>query len=91
MAEQARSASNEKKASIVIEENVFSPSNLTVEKGTTVAWVNADRDTHKVKGDNFESQELSRGDVFRYKFDKSGSYKYVDALNPSIKGEITVN
>ncbi|VVB69992.1 Cupredoxin-like domain protein [uncultured archaeon] len=90
LAEQANSSSNAKDASILIQNSAFFPTHLTVEKGTTVTWLNADYDIHKIKGDNFESNDLNRGDSFSYKFDAAGTYSFADAANPSIKGEITV-
>jgi len=90
LAEEASSTPIAKNASILIEFQVFTPNNLTVETGTTVTWLNADRDFHKIKGDKFESENLIRGDTFSYTFDKAGTYEYMDALNPSVKGKIIV-
>ena len=90
LAEQAKSTSYAKNASILIDSFAFSPSNLTVEKGTTVTWFNSDKFNHKIKGDGFESKDLIRGSSFSYKFEVAGTYKYADALHPSMKGEITV-
>jgi len=90
LAEEASSAPAAKNASILIEFQAFSPSNLTIEKGTTVTWLNTDHDFHKIKGDKFESNNLTRGDTFSYLFDKAGTYDYMDALNPSVKGKIIV-
>jgi len=90
LAESAGSTSNATTVAILIQNFVFNPASLSIEMGTTVTWVNADRDIHKVKGDNFESNDLNRGDAFSYKFDAAGTYEYIDAANPSAKGEIIV-
>jgi len=90
LAEQANSTSNAKDVTILIQNSVFQPSNITVEKGTTVTWLNTDRDIHKIEGESFESDDLNRGDAYSYKFEAAGTYGFTDALNPSAKGEITV-
>lgn len=90
LAEQANSTSNDKSASILIQNAAFFPDHLTIEKGTTVTWLNADYDIRKVKGDNFESKDLNRDDTFSYKFDTAGTYTFADPSNPTTKGEITV-
>jgi plastocyanin len=90
LAEPAQSTSNATTVTILIQDSVFDPISLAIEKGTTVTWVNADRDVHKVKGNTFESNELNRGDAFSYTFNASGTYDYEDAMNPTAKGEIIV-
>ncbi len=90
MAEQSTSLASSKTASVLIQVYAFSPSSLTVEKGTTVTWLNADRMVYKIKSDNFESPELNRGDTFSYTFNETGTYNYAEASNPSMKGTIIV-
>ncbi len=90
LAEQSNPSSSSKTASVLIQVYAFSPSSLTVEKGTTVTWLNADRMVYKIKSDNFESPELNRGDVFAYIFNETGTYNYAEASNPSMKGTIIV-
>jgi plastocyanin len=77
-------------ASVLIQTFAFSPSTLTVEKGTTVTWTNADRMAYKIKFDNFESGILNRGDAFTHKFNETGTFNYVEASNPAMKGSIVV-
>ena len=90
LAEQAKSPSDAKNASILIQTFAFSPAELTVAKGTTVNWLNAGRETYHIKSDKFESKDLLRGDMFSYTFNETGTYNYADASNPSMKGVITV-
>jgi plastocyanin len=90
LAEQANSPSSTKTASVLIQSYAFSPSSLTVEKGTTVTWLNADRMVYKIKSDNFESPELNRGDAFSYTFNETGTYNYAEVSTPSMKGTIIV-
>jgi plastocyanin len=91
LAEQAKSPSDAKNTTtILIQNSAFFPTHLTVVKGTTVNWLNADRITYKVKSDKFESKDLLRGDTFSYTFNETGTYNYAEASNPSMKGVITV-
>jgi plastocyanin len=90
LADKNISSSDTKNTTILIQDFAFNPNNLTIEKGITVTWLNADRDTHKIKSDKFESKDLNRGDSFSYTFKESGTYSYADASNPSMKGKITV-
>jgi plastocyanin len=90
LADQNNSTSDAKNKTILIQSFAFIPNHLTIEKGTTVTWVNGDRDTYKIKSDKFESKDLYRGDSFSYTFKESGTYNYADAFNPSMKGVITV-
>ena len=90
LADQNNSSSDAKNTTVLIQDFTFNPNHLTVEKGTTVTWLNTDRNTYKIMSDEFESKELNRGDSFSYKFKESGTYSYADASNPTIKGEITV-
>lgn len=90
LADQA-SASGNATASILIQSFAFSPSMLTVEKGTTVTWTNADRMVYKIKSDSFESGNLNRGDAFSHTFNATGTYNYTEASNPAMKGTIVVS
>jgi plastocyanin len=90
LADQNNSTSDAKNTTILIQNSTFNPNHLTIEKGTTVIWLNTDRDTYKIKSDKFESKDLNKGDSFSYTFKESGTYSYADASRPSIKGEITV-
>jgi plastocyanin len=90
LADQKSSPTNTLTASILIQSFVFSPSSITVAKGTTVTWTNADRMTYKIKSDSFESGSLDRGDEFSHTFNETGTYNYAEASNPAMKGTIIV-
>jgi plastocyanin len=68
----------------------FNPSNLTVERGTTVIWLNGDYLTYKIKSNDFESGNLTRGDTFSHTFNETGNYDYSEATRPFMKGRVTV-
>jgi plastocyanin len=70
----------------------FSPSTITVKKGTTVTWTNNDSVTHNVTAGNngFTSGNLVPGKQFNFTFDKAGTFSYTCTLHPSMKGTVTV-
>lgn len=70
----------------------FSPSQLTVDKGTTIKWINDDSFQHTVTaGDkSFDSGTLSSGQTYERTFNEPGSIDYTCTIHPSMKGKITV-
>jgi plastocyanin len=88
--DQTSPSAGEKTSTVLIRGFAFNPSDLTVERGTTVIWLNGDYITYKIKSNIFESGNLTRGDTFSYTFNQTGNYDYSDVTNPSIKGRITV-
>ncbi|HXV88995.1 MAG TPA: plastocyanin/azurin family copper-binding protein [Nitrososphaeraceae archaeon] len=77
----------------------FSPEELTIEKGTTVKWINNDTSTHTVTsgepGDNtvgtaFDSSYMNEGDVYLHKFNSKKTYDYYCTMYPFMKGKIIV-
>ena len=77
--------------SVVIENFAFNPTELTINVGDTVTWKNQDSAPHTIKTVNneFESNNLNKGDEFGFKFDKAGEYNYICSIHPSMKGKIT--
>lgn len=84
---------------VEVTENAFSPSALTIKKGTKVTWVNKSgvianisSGPHPVHNiypplnlENFNNEES-----LSLTFDKPGTYGYHDHLNPNRTGIITV-
>ncbi|MCL9762594.1 plastocyanin/azurin family copper-binding protein [Frankia sp. AiPa1] len=70
----------------------FSPANLTVRVGTTVAWTNRDADAHTVVSTNgpLHSPTLNTGDTYKYTFAKAGSYSYLCSIHPFMVGTVVV-
>lgn len=70
----------------------FNPSNLNVQVGTTVTWINKDSTTHHVVSDTgvFDSGDLSTGMSYNYTFNKTGTYPYHCSIHPSMTGTIVV-
>jgi len=71
----------------------FSPANLTVKVGKTVAWVNKDTVTHTVTSDGsslFDSGFMPTGATFQFAFTTAGTYPYYCTVHPFMKGTIVV-
>lgn len=63
---------------------------LTVSRGTTVTWENADDAPHNVVGDDFKTKDLEAGVSDSVTFDKTGTYDYVCTFHPFMKGSVVV-
>ncbi len=76
---------------VMIKDFAFSPSTLTVKKGTTVTWTNEDSAPHTAtSGDVFDSGNLGTGQSFSYTFDEAGTFDYICTIHPSMEGAIIV-
>ena len=73
-----------------IQNNAFIPSSVQIPAGSTVKWVNLDPVQHEAKGNVFDSGPLNQNGVFEHTFNQAGTYNYVCAIHPSMKGTITV-
>ena len=75
-----------------IEDKVFSPSVLTVNKGTTVVWSNNDLTEHTVTAQNedFDSDTLKPGQSYSRTLYKPGTYSYFSSKDPIVRGTIQV-
>jgi plastocyanin len=73
----------------------FSPTSLTVKKGTQVTWTNNDSVTHTVTADTPsdhapDSGNIAPGDTFTFTFDDEGTFAYHCEPHPQMEGTITV-
>ena len=77
---------------IVLEHFHFAPVSLTVTAGTTVSWENRDEEAHTVVSNDglFRSGGLSQNDVFTFKFDTPGTYRFLCSIHPQMIGTIVV-
>jgi plastocyanin len=72
---------------------LFVPARITARVGQTIRWTNKDDVTHTVKavkGANFSSKGLSKGDTYKAKATKTGTISYVCTIHPNQRGTITV-
>jgi len=83
------SASGE--GAVTIVDFSFQPTTLTVTPGTVVTWTNEDSAPHTATGDNFDTGMLNRGDSKSVTVDTPGTYDYICAHHPSMKGSVLVS
>lgn len=76
--------------SVNIRNFAFTPATLTVKKGTTVTWTNADSAPHQIKSSSFNSEILNNGQSFSYTFNDVGNFDYLCAIHPYMVGKIVV-
>jgi hypothetical protein len=70
----------------------FTPPDLSVQAGTTVTWMNSDRDSHTTTSDapGWNSGTLSAGRQFSFTFQTPGAYPYHCSFHPGMVGRIVV-
>jgi plastocyanin len=71
----------------------FTPPDLTVRAGTTVTWMNTDRDSHTTTSDvpGWNSGTVSPGRQFSFTFQTPGSYPYHCSFHPGMVGRVVVS
>ncbi len=90
IAPEASSVASVQTVSVAIQNFAFNPVAVTINKGDTVKWTNMDSATHRIKADAFNSNNLSQGQSFEFKFDNSGAYNYICGIHPFMNGRIIV-
>ena len=68
----------------------FKPATLKTTVGKTVTWRNADAAPHTATANAFSSPQLGKGASFRRQFTRAGTYAYVCALHPAMRGKVVV-
>ena len=78
--------------SIVMQNNAFQPSHITVPARTTVTWTNGDQVPHNVTFDDGggSSDSLSFGATFQRVFNDPGAFDYECTIHPGMDGTVTV-
>jgi len=63
---------------VVMDDYAFNPPRVTIQKGTTVVWINQESEVHTVRADDekFDSGDLERGAVFSAAFTEAGTFPY---------------
>jgi len=78
---------------IEIDHLTLSQKYVTIEKGTTIVWINKESHPHMLAAHygEFRSTRLEQGDSFNHTFDEVGEYTYICAIfKTQIRGTITV-
>ena len=71
-------------------DNRFRPSNVTIERGTVVRWVNAGNNNHTSTGPGWNSGTLNPGESFRRRFRQRGTFSYRCTIHAGMRGTIIV-
>jgi len=91
-ASQQRSSSKVTTKRIRIVDFAFSPTHVTISKGTRVKWANTGAIGHASTSNNgkWDSGTIAPGGSFSRVFKKVGTFKYHCTIHPSMKGKVTV-
>ena len=68
----------------------FKPATLRTKVGKAVTWRNMDAAPHTATGRQWSSPQLGKGASFRRSFTRAGTYAYVCALHPGMRGKVIV-
>ena len=81
-------------AEVVIDNFAFGPGTITVQRGTTVTWLNKDDEPHTVVSDAdprlWKSPPLDTDEKFSFTFDRPGTFKYFCTVHPRMQGTVIV-
>jgi plastocyanin len=77
---------------VSIKRTAFQPATVSIVAGDSIRWRNDDTRDHQVVSTTgaFASPVLRPGRTYTFRFDVAGTYRYRDALNPSITGTVRV-
>jgi plastocyanin len=77
---------------ITIENFTFNPTEVTIKRGATVTWRNADDIPHSVVevAAKFRSKALDTGETFSMTFANAGEIAYFCGLHPHMMGKIII-
>jgi len=80
---------------INIKNMMFTPSQISIQKGGTVTWTNNDNIVHTVVDDlsnvgGPSSGDIQPGGTYSFTFNKTGSFQYHCSIHPSMRGTIVV-
>jgi plastocyanin len=87
--------SSSSNGAIDIKNMMFTPSQISIQKGGTVTWTNHDTTTHTViddlsSADGPHSGDIPPGGTYSFTFNKTGSFQYHCNIHPSMRGTIVV-
>jgi plastocyanin len=75
-----------------IRRNAFAPASVSIVAGDTIRWRNVDTRSHQVVSTTgtFASPVLAPNRSYSFTFEVAGTYRYRDALDPSVTGVVRV-
>lgn len=71
----------------------FSPTSITVKKGTKVTWTNNDSVAHDVTSDSgseLKSELLEKGESYSHTFNTAGTFAYHCSIHPNMQAKVVV-
>ena len=92
LAAAAATAAGAATHTVVMEAVAFQPATLTVSAGDTIQWVNKDAFPHTATADDksFDSGEIAAGKSWKLVAKKKGTFAYICAYHPTMKGTLVV-
>lgn len=78
------------KTTVRIASFAFKPATIRTTVGKTVTWRNDDAAPHTATAKQFSSPQLGKGGSYRRRFTRPGTYTYVCALHPGMRGRVIV-
>jgi plastocyanin len=77
---------------VQIKRSAFSPATVSIVAGDTITWRNTDTRNHQVVSTTgtFASPVLRPNRSYSFTFEVAGTYRYRDALNPTVTGTVRV-
>lgn len=80
------------KNEVFMRNTAFTPSSITVTKGSSVKWTNKDDMTHTVTSDNglFDSGDKNLNETFTHLFDSLGTFSYHCNTHSGMTGTVIV-
>lgn len=79
--------------SVSLKNKKFSPSKVTISKGSTVKWTWREKVPHNIiaKGNRFKSlTKLKSSGTYSVKFSKKGTFSYSCTIHPGMVGKVVV-
>lgn len=78
------------KNTVLIQDYVFQPAEITIQAGETITWINQDTVGHTATCDSFDSGLLKKGETFKQTFNETGTFDYICTPHPYMKGKVIV-
>ena len=77
---------------VTITATAFKPARVTINTGDAVRWTNSDTKNHQVVANNgaFASPTIAPGKAYTHVFGTAGTFRYHDALHPTLTGRVIV-
>ena len=86
---------------VLYKDGFFMPANMSIKAGTTISFINESDEELWVAANphpahtslpGFDAKRgYKKGEVYKYTFNKKGSFGYHNHLNPQSRGTLTVN